>query len=317
MRGTRFDREYAIQHLVHDTVQIFWRCVATNQLAEIAVETDRVANKDSANLSTLAKRGVIEPTVAQRAAAISADKHVLARQTADSAQMCRRDLALAISGSVEGVLPQASGDLLRVSDYGATLDALTEPALLDMALNNRPDFKAAQRYLAAASATRAGAEGNTSPMIDVHIDYNTAFLSYTQSIQNNTSEGAAASAASAERQALLTVRQLQTQAQVDIADTLRSLRQAYSDAQALDKAENQMATVVASTEKMTKFGTDDHKDLLLAHDQLADLRNQQVNARLQFASALATLRLITGTIDPNDSSPARIADEFRTLPLRG
>jgi outer membrane protein TolC len=317
LRGTRFDREYAIQHLVHDTVQTFWRCVASDELAEVAAESERFAAKDSANLTQLAKHGAIEPTVAQRATAISADKHVLARQTADSAQMCRRDLGLATTGSVGGVLPQAAGDLLNVDSYGPQLDSLTESAMLDLALNNRPDLKAAQRYLAAATEAHAGAEDNTSATLDVHVDYNTAFLSYTQSIENNASEGAAASAASAERQALLTFRQLQTQAQVDIADTLRNLRQAYSDSIAVDKAEHQMEAALADSEKMTKFGTSDHKDLLLAHDQLTDLQNQLVTARLLFASSLATLRLVTGTIDPDDESPARIADEFRTLPIRG
>ena len=45
-------------------------------------------------------------------------------------------------------------------------------------------------------------------------------------------------------------------------------------------------------------------------NQLASLRNQLVNARLQFAASLATLRLVTGTIDPGAEKPDAVAAKF-------
>ena len=315
--GTHFDRDYAIAHTVHDMIQIYWRCLAAEQVATVSAQSLRDGEAYATSLELQAKRGLIEPSVAQTYLAANATRQIILDQNQDAVRSCRRDLAVARTGEAVGETPAPSGELPRMEGEETAVSNLDEAALDDLALNNRSDLKAAREYIAAALAARRGAEDSTSPILSVQIDPTRAIVVYSQSLENNAAEGKAAQDLSSLRQAEISLHQLETQVQVDITDSVRNLRSALAEWKASVKAEQETEIAVGSDEKRARFGVIDHKTLLQTEDQLTQLKTDVINAELQFASNMAMLRLVSGTVHPEQETPAASATLFTSLPDSG
>jgi outer membrane protein TolC len=315
--GTRFDRDFAIAHTVHDVVQIYWRCIAADRVAEISTQSVRDGEEYSQSLKLQAERGLVEPGVAESATAANITRKVTLDQNEDAARSCRRDLVLATTGEAIGEAPAPTGALPGLDGVEGAVAALNEKSLDDLAVNNRSDLKAARQYIAAALAARRGAESGTSPTLNLQVDPTRAIVVYTQSLENNTAEGKAAEALSSQRQAEIALHQLESQVQVDITDSVRNIRSALAQWKAESVAERQSEAAVRNDEKRTRFGTLGHRDLLATKDQLTQVQTDLVNAQLLYASSVAMLRLVTGTAHPEQETPAASAAEFTTLPTSG
>ena len=308
LRGTGFARDFAIASLVNDVAQIYWRCVASDQIAQNTREADRRATAYENSLQQMAGRGLIEPTVAQRASAIAVSRRLSVEQADDAAENCRRDLAAATADAPG--MATAAGDLPRMEGMGPVLDRLNEDALETLALENRADAKAARQTVAAAEAKLDGARDGLSPSLNLNLEPDRAIVRYSQSIQNNSAEGQLAEASADTSQARISLNRLEAQIRQQVSFSLRALRRAYSDWAMLDDAARQMDVVVIDANGRARLGVTDQSDFVSAQNQRANIRNQLVNARLQFASSLATLRLVTGTIDPNSEKADAVAAKF-------
>src|SRR3569833_2791534 len=76
LRGSSYAREFAIASLVNDSVQIYWRCVASDEIDRNTKEAARRATEYENSLHQQATRGLIEPTVANRASAIAVSRRL-------------------------------------------------------------------------------------------------------------------------------------------------------------------------------------------------------------------------------------------------
>jgi outer membrane protein TolC len=326
LAGTRFDRDFAAAHTVHDTVLTYWRCVATEGLAKISSQSLQDGKHYEESLRKMADRGLLEPMIVQRSAGANVSREIALRQAEDAFHSCQRDLAVAMTGAAADRAFEPGEDLPNVTGQSGLVGQLQEQAMDDIALNNRSDLKAARQYIAAALATRRGVEDSTSPILNLQIDPTRAIVSYTQSLENNTAEGKAAEALSDQRQAQIALHQLETQVQIDIGDAIRNLQSALSEWNAASGAERQMENVVSDAKKRAAFGitpgtagntmTIDRSDVLTSEDQLAQIRNQMINAKLLFASSVADLRLVSGTVHPEQETAASVADKFSTLTVK-
>jgi outer membrane protein TolC len=319
LTGTRFDRDFAIAHIAHDVVQIYWRCLATEEVAKISAQSLKDGDEYAGSMKEQAVRGLVEKSVAQAADAANSIRRITLQQNQDAVLSCRRDLALATSGAAIGNLPPPApaGTLPNVEGAEAAVNGLSDKALDELALNNRSDVKAAREYISAAVASRKGAEDNTSPNLTLQVDPTHAFVIYSQSLENNTAEGREAEALSSQRQAEIALHQLESQIQVDITDALRNLKAAIAECKTATEAERQTEAAVQNDEKRTRFGVLGRHDLLTTKDQLTQIKMQRVNAELLFASSMASLRLITGTVHPEQDTATASATKFSTLPASG
>ncbi len=315
--GTRFDRDFAIAHTVHDMIQTYWRCLAADEIAIISERSLRDGQEYSDSLKLQAQRGLVEPSVAQSYIAANVTRQITLDQNRDAVRSCRRDLAVATRGEAVGALPAPIGTLPVMTAVDATVASLDDAALNDLALNNRSDLKAAREYISAALATRRGAEDTKSPVLTLQVDPTRAIVVYSQSLENNTAEGRALEALSAQRQSEVALHQLETQVQVDITDCVRNLRSALGQWQEGVKAEQQTQAAVGSDEKRARFGVIDRRILLQTKDQLTQIETAVVNAELLFASNMAMLRLVTGTVHPQEETPTTTLALFTTLPGSG
>jgi outer membrane protein TolC len=315
--GTRFDRDFAIAHTVHDMVQIYWRCLAADEVAKISVQAVHDGEEYSNSLKEQAQRGLLEPSVAQSYIAANVTRQITLNQNQDAVRSCRRDLAVATRGEAVGALPAPVGSLPVMTGTDATVANLNDSVLDDLALNNRSDLKAAREYIAAALAARRGAEDAKSPILTLQVDPTRAIVVYSQSLENNLGEGHAAEALSDQRQSEVALHQLETQVQVDITDCVRNLHSAVLEWKDGLKAEQQTQAAVESDEKRARFGVIDRKILLQTKDQLTQIETDVVNAELLFASNMAMLRLVTGTVHPEQETPPTTLALFTTLPGSG
>jgi hypothetical protein len=169
LRGTSYARQFAITSLVNDVVQIYWRCLASDEIAVNTRETDRRATAYEDSLKQQAGKGLIEPTIAQRASAIAVSRRLSVEQAEDAADNCRRDLAAATADqpALAGVAVQ--GELPRMEGLAPAMDRLNEDALDMLALDNRADAKAARQSVAAAEAKLDGAKDGLSPTLNLNI----------------------------------------------------------------------------------------------------------------------------------------------------
>jgi outer membrane protein TolC len=211
-------------------------------------------------------------------------------------------------------MPAPTGTLPVMTESETAVASLNDGALNDLALNNRSDLKAARQYIAAALTTHRGAEDSKSPVLTLQLDPTRAIVVYSQSLENNLGEGRAAEALSLSRQSEVALHQLETQVQVDIGDCVRNLHLALAEWKDGLKAQQQTLAAVENDEKRARFGVIDRKLLLQTKDQLTQIETDVVNAELLFASNMAMLRLVTGTVHPGEETPAKTLALFTTLP---
>jgi outer membrane protein TolC len=317
LTGTRFDRDFAITHTVHDMVQTYWRCLAADKIAQISAQSVRDGDEYYSTLKRQVERGLLEPTVAQRSVAGNVTRTITLDQNQDAARSCHRDLALATTGEAIGTAPEPAGEMPSPAGVDSAVAGLNEAALADMALDNRSDLKAAREYIAAALAAREGTENGTSPTLSLQIDPTRAIVVYSQALENNAAEGKDAVALSSQRQAQIALHQLESQVKVNIGDAVRNIRSALAEWKAASDAEQKTEKVVSDAVKRARYGVTDRSDLLAARDQLTQIQTQVVNARLQFAAGVTSLRLETGTVHAEQETPAESAAKFSTLPTSG
>lgn len=314
LSAAKRSRVYAVAQAVQTDVLTFWKCLADDQIAQIAENSDRNAQAYQQSLDALAKRGMVEPITAQQNAANNVMQQLTTRTAEDTATVCRRDLAYATTGATNGPYPSPSGELPAIEPLADAVDRLNADALIQLALEQRPDLKAAEQNVEAAEENVRYAHDQTHPEIDFHVDQLSATVLYSQSIQNNAAEGAEAQASAAKSQAEVALRQLQDQIHFDVGDAVRNLKRTVSDWSAVRAAEARMERVVTDADKQAKYGSIPWGSFLAAEGQLAAIQQQAVTTRLQFAASLATLRLVTGTIVMDGETPKIMAEKFMTLP---
>jgi outer membrane protein TolC len=95
---------------------------------------------------------------------------------------------------------------------------------------------------------------------------------------------------------------------------VRNLQSALDQWRDAVKAEQQTQIAAESDEKRARFGVVDRKILLQTKDQLSQIRIDVVNAELLFASNMTMLRLVTGTVHPEQETPATTLTLFTSLP---
>jgi hypothetical protein len=105
LTGTRFDRDFAIAHVAHDVVQIYWRCLAADQVASISAQAVRDGGEYASSMKEQAAKGLVEKSVAEAADAANATRRITQQQDEDAALSCRRDLVMVTTGEAIRTAP--------------------------------------------------------------------------------------------------------------------------------------------------------------------------------------------------------------------
>jgi outer membrane protein TolC len=155
------------------------------------------------------------------------------------------------------------------------------------------------------------------PQVDILIDPQRVMLRYSRSLGANASQGALSAAVAAEGEARINLGQLQNQIRSDIVAQVRNVREALQNWVALTESAALLENVVADAQTRAQAGIISQQQYRDSQNDLAQVRRQVIDAKLQYASSLAALRLATGTVEADDGARAEtLAALFRSLPTR-
>jgi len=295
-------------------VQTFWRCLAARQQVEILEGQAKASNDYVAMLRQQAQGGQIEPTVLDRVIARQAILQVSLSTAYGADQICQRDLVTIVGLSPDGSLPQPAGDFPAIDAESGQVAMLSDAALVELALDQRQDLKGLGEAESAASVAAEGAQDATKPRLDVYLDPTRVMLRVSKPLGDDVAHGQIAQAEANQKDARVNREQLQTAIRVDVATALANLRTARMNWTALHNSEELLQGVVADAQKRLQAGlitADAYRDM---QDELAQVQRQAIDASLQYASSLASLRLATGTAGAEGVSPKELAALFRSPP---
>ena len=313
LKAARASRAFAEQQLAQEVAATYWRCIADARLADAAEETRQHGDDYGSTLQQEVKKGLIEPNALQQFTLSHLSDKLNVEHARDEEAHCRRDLGALLTGTPEQAgAPAPVGDLPDVAALGPAVDKLRGEALILLALDQRPDLEAAARNLAAAHENVVGAKTLLLPQLDVSVDPQRAFVTFSRPFGNDLGKGKTEAAHAQENAAIATLRQLQDQVRTQVDDSLNALRRARSDWMTLAAAEAQMTPLVSDTEKRARLGTATWDYYLNAQNQLTQLKQQEINTRLVFALNLSLLELAIGAIDPDQ--PTELAQNLAKVP---
>ena len=188
---------------------------------------------------------------------------------------------------------------------------------MDTALANRHDLMALMRYDAAENEHVRGAQNGLKPKVEIYVDPTKVLLRYSRSIGRDTEQGQISAAVAAQNEARLNLEQARLQVRGDIVGQMRGLKEAMTDWMALTQSAALLENVVSDAQRRAEAGVITRQDYRASQNELAQVRRQVIDAKLQYAASLAGLRLATGTIEAGDGgSAASAAAAFRSLPGR-
>jgi outer membrane protein TolC len=312
LAGAKESRAFAVQQFAEQVAASFWKCLAQDQILAETRSVDQHASDYTATLNDLVKKGLLEPTIAQQWTANAVAQHLDVARAEDASTRCRRDLSYLITGLPAAPQLRPTGSLPNVDTLALAVEQIDEEALVDAAVDQRHDLVAASRAVMAARENLRAARDNERPELDLRVDPDHAILSFNKALGNNAAKGRTAQASAAEDQAEVAMRQLDEQVRDQVDDAVVDLKRAAADWTALDRAEKQMEAVVGDSERRARYGSIAWSDFLNAQNQLSQLREQMINARLNFAIALANLNLATGAIATEE--PSRAVTDLTSLP---
>lgn len=314
LEGSRFEGDFERGQAVHDAVQVYWRCLALRDQTRIAEAAEEDSLDYDALLKKQAQTGQLEPAELDRATADQAVRHVAVSKSQTMEQACGRELAQAM-GVPSGTVPSVAGEFPDMTSMEEGVAQLNEQAMIDTALHQRLDLLALTQYAAAASEKVKGAHNGLGPQVDLSLDTDGVFVNLTKSLEGNLEDGQLEEAEAGETIARLNLRQLQDQVRRDVSDQVQALKAALADWKALSHSADLLEGVTASARKRAQAGFIPRSEQSDTETDLAQTRQQAVDAKLRFFAALAALRLSTGTVTVIPGTPVpSIAAIFRTLP---
>jgi outer membrane protein TolC len=315
LEGSRLGRAFAEQRAVFDAAVTFWRCLAAARQLQTLQARQMTTDAEVEALRMQVQSGTAEQTALDRAVANQAVQQSAVAATASADQSCRRDLAQTMGLPPEADPPQVTGEFPEFEPLADEIARLNGPALVQAAVMRRQDLQAMARYDLAQSERLRGARDGLLPRVDVNVDTTRVMLRLSQSLGRDIAEGQVAEAVAAQSEARLNRQQLERQIRRDVEEQLTNLRVALTNLTALARSATLLANVVADAEQRFQAGVITLAEYRAIQAELTQAERQVIDARLQFASSLAGLRLATGTITAGEgAAPAVVAVLFRTLP---
>jgi len=318
----------------------FWNYLAAQRRLEVFVLSQKRAEllvDEMQELVAEEERPAADLIQVEGNAAAKSSDRIAAEQTVSEA---RRQLGLIVglAGSQIAGLPLPGDDFPTPTPFPT--DPETVSALVEQALNRRADLEAAHRQEDSSRFLAEAAEDALKAKLDLSltagysgIDAGLGIGDFLGGLNRNVPGLSAAVslryelpiANAAAEGSLAQSRSIADQRQLLREDVERTIRAAVPvAAEALRRAELQVAeaeraialnhTTVENEIEKHRLGSATLIDVILAEDRLTSTQLAAVNAYLNYALALATLRFETGTLVEVDATIAVDADRFLRRP---
>lgn len=315
VQGAQLQKGFAAQRAVHDAVQTYWRCLAAQQDASVALADQKAADDYLATISSQAKAGLLEPTEVNRALAHQGVQRAEVARFEQSDAVCRNDLAEQMGASADSEGLPLTDDFPDPMNLASAMADLNEAQLVALAFSRRQDVLALQRYASAENDRVHGALNGTRPNVGFATDTDSVYLTFSKNLGSDAESGGLAKARAAEDEQHVKLLQLQAQIRRDVFQQLHGLRSSLDNCRALLQSVALLQQVVTEGGERARAGRTSWQDYRDTEHDFATVEHELIAEKLQFASSLAALRLSTGTIDLGGKLPAAsVATLFRSLP---
>jgi outer membrane protein len=306
------NRNQAMQDVILLVEQSYFQVLALQAVTDANRQSlqDAETNLDAARERKDSGLATVGDVYSAEAAAAGARFNL--QQAEGQLAAARGQLAVAVGQSPDADLQLAAWN----QDIHPELPAQSVSALLDEARSQRADLLAAQAQEHAAAASLDATRGQGLPSINLSADTGhtrvpgiatssqfTALLSLNVPLFSGFGDQAAVHRAEAQLDSAHdTSDDLRSQVELQVWQAYQNLKTAAStlDSSAAQLRSAQQASDVASARYQN--GLDSLLDLLSAQSTLANARVQQVQARLDWASAQAALGHAVGGLQPPSSS---------------
>jgi outer membrane protein TolC len=290
------ERSAAQQQQAMESTEIYWRCLAAAEQEDVLEDNLLDEQAYIENQRRLMAAGQISPLVLEQALA-GQDTQVRQLDAVRSAgAKCRASLAALLGRDANMQLPTLAAAFPQMDNLSSEAAALRETQLAETAYRNRPDLHALEQYVSAAGEKLAAAKASQDPRLNLIIDPNGFFVTFTYSLEGNAEQGATMAANAQAGEARLNLSQMKDQIRQDVAQGLAALRSSLSALGDRRRAAETLTRVVQDAEHAVRAGGMDSATLRGLQDQRANAQVALAEARLECALNLAALRLVTGTL---------------------
>ena len=302
--------------LVHTAVQAHWRALAAAKRLEVVRLLEGHVARSAEATAQLVEQGELAPLAGQEAEADLAFRRLEVGQARAAWLNARRDLAVALGLETANVqaLPEAGGAFPRVvllpADGGPD-----EALLIRDAIENRADIMMLRQRVSSEDIRVDAALNGLLPEANFIVEQSGVRMRLAHSLRNSAAEGRLGAARASENTVrvdlTLRLRQLQTDVQT-IVERLRLSGASYDLAL---KTNTLLEGIADDKARQSELGPGGGGHLA-ALAKLARMQRQIVDANLEYAAALADLRLVTGGIedDGGEAAAKRVAQQFLNLP---
>jgi len=344
MEAEKYTRIYDVSNLVFNTVAAYWVTLSEQQSQIIVNKGLARGERNAKILRGLVNGGELPSSQLQRAIAEIDLSQLSAEARSEGLYTRYQELIVSMGGDATVAQPVASLSTALPDPLSSDLGYL--PAyeqMLSVSFENRGDIIAAKHQIEANRLLTDQAKKNLLPTLDLSVgvgviganagkeklepynfpehersntDYSIG-LSFVMPFGNNVAKGELAKNRSSYRIAQENLRSLQITIQSDLSAVLNRIdsnRKRYKKAA---HAINIYADLVKDGLEQVINGEQTFADLVDLEDRLTSAQLTGLDARTQFALALAELRIITGTAAQLEASTQKLlfsSQLFKSLP---
>jgi len=341
LSSTRLSSVHEITGLIYQGVVGYWNSYALQRNIDVMNETMQRAAEVADMLVARVRGGELAQVEYDRSLAELRLREVDVLDSVQSAVSAREQLAVILGIDEHGAAPEAVTPFPETPAFEKT-EALNRAALVATALDRRLDLQALEESARAQSIAVTKSEHNVMPSLDlelssgytsgigrfkssdVHSLYrggelngpdHTAQVTLTYPLGNDAAEGQLRADKASLRQIRANIQTLRNTIRSDVSiafsrlsTSLRQLRKAEESLRLLEE-------VAMETRRKLSLGGATMTDLVSVEDRLATSRLQVIEAKRGYATALAELRYVTGTLAAPEGDGVRLDSVvLRTLP---
>jgi len=308
-KASELNKDRTTAKIIVNATHQYWQSVAAKRNLEAEQKAGEEAADITENLKKLSEQGELSILEYQSSVANLNLRRLKIEKSAATWNSTRRKLARIMeSGHRIKNLPVSDNQFPNFGEEEHLI--LDENVLIDIAFEQRRDLLALQRKLQSKKLNLVKFRNDMQPQLDLNLDLDKITLSYAQSLGRNLSKGRKR-ASSAELKAQEIELQMLKQAISDeVYETVDNLQLSFKSYKRAHKAYRLLDQIANTTRDKVVQGTAARNEYLSALDKLSEVEQIINAASVDYATALAKLRLATGTL-PIGST--KIQDTLKTL----
>ena len=314
--ATRLSVDHEISKMIHGAVIAYWQCLAGRELQASLAEMERSANEFAGVVGQLARAGELSMTTLHRVEADLSLRRLEKEAAQENLYAMQHNLAVALGlrNGYSDVLPLASGQFPPIANNGHVPD-FDEQALTGRALESRADLQALDKLMEVRQIELKAAQNQLLPKLDLTVAADRVGMTFSRSFENRAAKGKVSETRTDVENTRMDAEILTGLTRKEVRSAVIRLRAgvlAYSRAA---NSRDLFASVGADTRREVTSGESGIDALIGVEDKLTTSTLKMIEAKLQYAMALADLRIATGEIDGDSNrSPAVLARMFLEAP---